>query len=110
MEAGQPPADTPALSRLIQVSLLDALLRCRSRRFGKGRHLDGGPLAYRSNSSPKLLSLDEQAALAFAACGITGYALGELPYQEGVAPESGRGNIMINSSPARCPAGTPPTA
>jgi hypothetical protein len=31
----------------------------------------------------------EEAALAFAACGITGYALAELPYQTGDIPEAG---------------------
>jgi hypothetical protein len=42
------------------------------------------------------LSLDEQAALAFAACGITGHALAELPYTDGAEPETGGGNIMMH--------------
>ena len=76
--------------------LLDALIERRSRRFAPGMRLEGGPLAYTSARSPHPLSLEEEAALAFAACGITGYALAELPYQTGSMPESGEGNIMVN--------------
>ena len=76
--------------------LLDALLERRSRRFGKGMHLDGGPLRYQSKQTPKPLTRYEEAALAFAACGITGHALAELPYANGTAAESGSGNILIH--------------
>jgi hypothetical protein len=58
--------------------------------------LNGGPLAYRSSHPPQALSLEEEAALAFAACGITGYALAELPYQTGGELEAGSGNVMIH--------------
>jgi hypothetical protein len=51
--------------------------------------LAGGPLAYASTRPPEPLTLEEEAALAFAACGITGYALAELPYDAG-------GNIMTH--------------
>ncbi len=77
-------------------SLLDALIERRSRRFGKGMHLDGGPLRYESERTPQALTLDEEAALAFSACGITGHALAELPYQSGETAESGSGNILIH--------------
>jgi len=63
--------------------LLEALLHRRSRRFAKGMNLAGGPLAYTSARAPEPLTLDHEAALAFAACGITGYALAELPYNSG---------------------------
>src|SRR5262245_38066313 len=75
--------------------LVDALLNRRSRRFGKGMELDGGPLAFNSVQAPEPLSLEEEAALAFAACGITGYALAELPFDEGKTKESGGGNKMF---------------
>jgi hypothetical protein len=71
--------------------LFEALLRRRSRRFAKGMRLEGGPLAYASAEASDPLSLEQEAALAFAACGITGYALAELPYQPG-----GGGNIMTH--------------
>jgi hypothetical protein len=81
-------------SRLSSYPLLEALLQRRSRRFGKGMKLNGGPLAFESHQPPERLSMDEEAALAFAACGITGNALAELPYQTGGLPDAGGGNIM----------------
>ncbi len=75
-------------------SLLEALLHRRSRRFAKGMHLESGPLTYRSLQQPEPLSLDEEATLAFAACGITGHTLAELPYQRDPSGGSGGGNIM----------------
>jgi hypothetical protein len=58
--------------------------------------LDGGPLSYASEQPQVPLTVHEQAALAFAACGITGHALAELPYADGVEPETGGGNIMMH--------------
>jgi hypothetical protein len=84
------------LERAATYPLLDALIERRSRRFGKGMHLDGGPLAYHSALPPQTLQLEEEAALAFAACGITGHALADLPYQDGDVPESGGGNLGIH--------------
>jgi hypothetical protein len=68
------------LEQLAHYPLLDALIERRSRRFGGGMSLNGGPLAYDSTHAPQPLSMEEEAALAFAACGITGPALAELPY------------------------------
>src|SRR5438105_4543998 len=82
--------------RCAQYSLLEALLARRSRRFGKGMHLNGGPLAYTSTHEPEPLSLAEEAALTFAACGITGYTMAELPYDTGNVAEAGGGNIIVN--------------
>jgi len=76
--------------------LLDALIHRRSRRFGTGMRLSGGPLAYASVEAAQPLTLEEEAALAFAACGVTGYALAELPYQSGDLPEASEGKIMVN--------------
>jgi hypothetical protein len=82
--------------RLARYPLLEALLERRSRRFGHGMNLNGGPLAYGSARAPQPLTLEEESALAFAGCGITGYTLAELPYESGAAPEAGGGNIIIN--------------
>src|SRR5450755_4494843 len=71
------------------VSLFDALRFRRSRRFAKGIKVDVGPLKYASSELPEPLSEDELAALSFAACGVTGYALGDLVY------ESGQGGTMM---------------
>src|SRR5436305_6730847 len=82
--------------QLAHYSLLDALLARRSRRFGKGMRLNGGPLAYESAHEPAPLSLTEEAALAFAACGVTGFTMGELPYDAGNVVEAGGGNIIMH--------------
>ena len=76
--------------------LLDALIERRSRRFGAGMRLDGGPLDYASARPSLPLSLEEEAALAFAGAGITGYALAELPYRPGGLPATGGGYIMTH--------------
>ncbi|MEM7353447.1 MAG: hypothetical protein AAF657_21805 [Acidobacteriota bacterium] len=70
-------------AHLAHYSLLDALRDRRSRRFGVGMAMDKGPLAYNSQQPPLALSEDEEAALAFAACGVTGYALADLSYAPG---------------------------
>jgi hypothetical protein len=80
--------------RLLHYPLLEALISRRSRRFAKGLRLNGGPLAYASAQAPQPLSINEEAALAFAACGITGPVFADLPYQAGDLPEAGSGNIM----------------
>jgi hypothetical protein len=67
----------PGYDRFTRYPLLDALRERRSRRFGTGMEI-GGPLAHRSRQPPLPLTEDEQAVLAFAACGITGPALGDL--------------------------------
>ena len=75
--------------RLARYPFLSSLRGRRSRRFGAGMTIPGGPLAYRSRFKPIPLAKDEEAALAFAACGITGYALADLCYEPGQG-----GNIM----------------
>ena len=93
----EPTQATPdPANRLTSYPLLDALIERRSRRFAPGMRMNGGALAYASTRPPQPLSMDEQAALAFAACGISGYALAELPYQSGAQPEMGGGNIMLH--------------
>jgi hypothetical protein len=63
--------------------LLDALRERRSRRFGMGMKIENGPFAYESHHEPLTLTETEEAALAFAACGVTGYALADLSYGRG---------------------------
>jgi hypothetical protein len=69
--------------KLAAYPLLDALRKRRSRRFALGMKMDRGPLAYASRHAPVPLSEEEEAALVFAACGITGHALADLPFAEG---------------------------
>jgi hypothetical protein len=79
----------PGHQALAAYPLLASLHKRRSRRFGTGMRLEHGPLAFTSKERPTPLSEDEEAVLAFAACGITGPALGELEYA------SGRGGGML---------------
>src|SRR5206468_989637 len=74
---------------LASYALLTALRERRSRRFGLGMRIPGGPLAFNSRYKPAALTEDEEAALVFAACGITGYALADLCYAK-----DGGGSIM----------------
>ncbi|HEX9374097.1 MAG TPA: hypothetical protein VF897_24000 [Roseiflexaceae bacterium] len=87
-------AELDPMGRLARYPLIDALIERRSRRFARGLRLNGGPLAYASTQPPQPLSQAEEAALAFAACGITGSVLADLPYQTGDVPEASSGNIM----------------
>src|SRR5262249_58402124 len=58
-------------------------LRGRPGRVGLGRSTPAGPFQYQSRHERVPLTEDEEAALAFAACGITGYALADLSYGTG---------------------------
>jgi hypothetical protein len=64
-------------------SLLAILRGRRSRRFGLGMAMSAGPLAYQSQAKGLRLSEEEEALLAFAACGVTGPALADLAYGPG---------------------------
>lgn len=67
----------------LKVPLFEVLLRRRSRRVGLGMAIPAGPFQYTSPHKPVPLTEDEEAALAFAACGITGYAKADLSYGAG---------------------------
>ncbi|HKW26224.1 MAG TPA: hypothetical protein VJN48_10600 [Terriglobales bacterium] len=67
----------------LKATLFEPLLRRRSRRVGLGMRIPTGPFEYASPHKPVPLTEDEEAALAFAACGITGYALADLSYGPG---------------------------
>src|SRR5690348_9669309 len=73
----------PRPAGVAEYTLLDALRNRRSRRFALGMTMPAGPLAYQSRHAPHALSEEEEAWLVFAACGITGSALGDLPYAAG---------------------------
>jgi hypothetical protein len=82
-------ANSPGSTALEQYPLLAALRDRRSRRFARGMKMPAGPLMFQSAYPPAPLTEDEEAAMVFAACGITGHALADLCY----APGEG-GNIM----------------
>lgn len=67
----------------LKATLFEVLLHRRSRRLGLGMTIPAGPLRYKSPHALVPLTEDEEAALAFAACGVTGYALADLSYGAG---------------------------
>jgi len=77
------PDQLRALEHVTHYPLLDALLGRRSRRFGRGMQIGGGPLAYASPHPPQPLTELEEALIVFAACGLTGFALADLDYATG---------------------------
>ena len=87
----QTPTDiqTGLLARVASYPLLSALRERRSRRFGLGMKMPGGPLAYVSRHPAVALTESEEATLVFAACGVTGHALADLCYSA-----DGGGSIM----------------
>jgi hypothetical protein len=76
--------------------LLDTIIKRRSRRFALGAHFDGVPFTHQSRHAAVPLTIEEEAALVFAGAGITGYALGDLPFDSGERPGAGGGTIMIS--------------
>jgi hypothetical protein len=80
---------SPLVEQLSNYPFLTALRERRSRRFGLGMSIPKGPLAYQSRRPAVPLTEQEEAALVFAACGVTGHALADLCYAPG-----GGGSIM----------------
>lgn len=105
MAKSKPGKGASKLEQVAGYPLLQALLERRSHRFAKGLQLDNLPLGYKSSYKPQPLSREEEAALAFAACGITGPTLAELPYVPGELPESAGGNILTHFIGRTIPSG-----
>ena len=84
--------------------LINALRNRRSRRFGVGMEMASGPMAFSSRQQPLQLSEQEESLLAFAACGVTGPALGDLVYTLVYTPDGG-GGIMAGMLGRTVPSG-----
>jgi hypothetical protein len=69
------PTD-PRLEQVLNFPQVQGLFGRRSRRFGFGMEIPGGPLAYKSQHEPVPLSGLEQALLVAAATGVTGWNFG----------------------------------
>ena len=81
-------------------NLIKILKGRRSRRFGLGMEMESGPMAYKSRHDGLPLTEEEEALLAYAACGITGHALGDLVYDRGQG-----GTILAGLSGRTIPSG-----
>ncbi len=69
----------PRLQQVLAFPLAAGIFGRRSRRFGYGMSLPGGPLAYTSQHEPLPLDELERALLVGAATGVTGWNFG-IPY------------------------------
>lgn len=85
-----------AVSAALSYPLVDALINRRSRRFSLGAVMPGGGLAYKSAHRPVPLTKLEEAMLCFAAAGVNGFCLGDIPYREGDQKEAGGGNVLAS--------------
>ena len=94
MDSEQNAAQKDPLEHAWNYPFMNAIVNRRSRRFSLGAEMNGGGLAYKSEASPVPLSTLEEAMLITAGTGITGYAIGELPYTTGEKHEAGGGNVM----------------
>ena len=74
------------LSQAWEYPLGKAIAGRRSRRFGLGMELPGGPLAFKSNHAPFPLTKTEQTLLICSGVGVTGWNFG-IPYTTGT-PDS----------------------
>ncbi|HEY3393351.1 MAG TPA: hypothetical protein VGK58_11635, partial [Lacipirellulaceae bacterium] len=93
LRAGPRAESTDPLQALLEYPLVAAMANRRSRRFSVGATIPGGGLAYKSRHPPLPLTATEEALLAFAAAGITGLCLGDVPFAAGNQFEAGGGNV-----------------
>src|SRR5690349_21051610 len=76
--------------------LVDLLRQRKTRRFGCGMELPGGPLRYRSQRPPIPLSAEEIHYLLFAGVGKTGPHLADMQYAPQAGHEDGQGMAIMN--------------
>jgi hypothetical protein len=85
-------------------------LNRRSRRFGCGMTIAGGPLQYESRQKPCPLSREEEEYLIFAGVGSTGSNLGDMQYVRRSGHTDGHGTALMSLAgrgvPSACGAQT----
>ncbi|WHZ23362.1 MAG: hypothetical protein OJF47_002474 [Nitrospira sp.] len=91
-------------------TLLDLLQQRKTRRFGRGMTLPGGPLQYTSRHEPIPLSREEERYLIYAAIGKSGRNLGDMQFVGRPGSSEGQGNALMNfgsrTVPSPCAAHT----
>lgn len=105
---------TTATVQTESMTAVDHLVRLlqqrKTRRFGCGMHLAGGPLAYESRQEPIPLSAQEEEYLIFAGVGATGLNLGDMQFHRRPSCEDGHGMALMNLNsrtiPSACAAQT----
>jgi len=74
----------PGLKQALEYPLFEAIMSRRSRRFGLGMSLESEAIGYISPRPPVPLDKTEEALLIWAATGLTGSQLGDLPPRVGL--------------------------
>jgi len=74
----------PGLKQSLEYPLFDAILNRRSRRFGLGMSLQSNAIGFDSPRASIPLDKMEEALLIWAATGLTGSQLGDLPPRVGI--------------------------
>ena len=91
-------------------TLLDLLQQRKTRRFGRGMTLPGGPLQYTSHHDPVPLGREEERYLIYAAIGRSGRNLGDMQFVGRPGVSVGQGNALMNFNsrtvPSPCSAQT----
>ena len=77
-------------------TLLDLLQQRKTRRFGLGMTLPGGPLQYTSRHEPVPLSREEERYLIYAAIGKSSRNLGDMQFVGRPGSSEGQGNALMN--------------
>lgn len=91
-------------------TLLELFRQRKTRRFGRGMVLAGGPVQYESQLEPIPLSQEEEQYLIYAAVGQTGRNLGDMHFAGKSGRKDGQGNALMNfqsrTVPSPCSAQT----
>jgi hypothetical protein len=91
-------------------TLLELFRQRKTRRFGRGMVLPGGPFQYESRLDPVPLSREEERYLIYAAVGQTGSNLGDMHFRDRSGRSDGQGSALMNfqsrTVPSPCAAQT----
>ena len=90
MSGLKPEGLPPQVDAAWDYPLFDAIMGRRSRRFGLGMEMEGGPFRYRSEKRPVPLDDLETAMLVAAATATTGPILAETEYPGGMVKTIGK--------------------
>ena len=74
--------------------LFDTMFKRRSRRFSAGAQIPGGATEFVSSKLPMPLDETEEAFLVWAATGVTGQVLADLPFRDDDGQDAGGNTIL----------------
>ena len=102
--------DMHAVTMEATQTLLELFRQRKTRRFGRGMTMPGGPFQYESRLDPVSLSREEERYLIYAAVGQTGSNLGDMHFRDKSGRSDGQGSALMNfqsrTVPSPCAAQT----